>query len=293
MLNRLKTFTNKVIEYMNKPEMLTLPSSLAYYFIIAIVPIISILLIIASNLSLSTNYITTFFEQNFSSEVAGYLTPMVTNQGLNLGFIIYVVVAFFIVSNGADAIIIASNMIFNIKNQSYIKRRMKAFLLTFVLFLILTFMLIVPVFGSQIIDIIKGIGFNNTLLKTIELLYKVLNLPLTLFLIYISIKWIYVIAPDEHIKASYVTKGAIFTTLGWFLTTIIYSYYVKNIATYNIYYAGFSSIIMLMVWFYFLAFIFVIGLSMNYQIAEEQIEKTNAIKLKEIEEKVKASKSGL
>ncbi len=293
MLNRLKTFTNKVIEYMNKPEMLTLPSSLAYYFIIAIVPIISILLIIASNLSLSTNYITTFFEQNFSSEVAGYLTPMVTNQGLNLGFIIYVVVAFFIVSNGADAIIIASNMIFNIKNQSYIKRRMKAFLLTFVLFLILTFMLIVPVFGSQIIDIIKGIGFNNTLLKTIELLYKVLNLPLTLFLIYISIKWIYVIAPDEHIKASYVTKGAIFTTLGWFLTTIIYSYYVKNIATYNIYYAGFSSIIMLMVWFYFLAFIFVIGLSMNYQIAEEQIEKTNAIRLKEIEEKVKASKSGL
>lgn len=293
MLNRLKTFINKVIEYMNKPEMLTLPSSLAYYFIIAIVPIISILLIIAYNLSLSTNYITTFFEQNFSSEVAGYLTPMVTNQGLNLGFIIYVVVAFFIVSNGADAIIIASNMIFNIKNQSYIKRRMKAFLLTFVLFLILTFMLIVPVFGSQIIDIIKGIGFNNTLLKTIELLYKVLNLPLTLFLIYISIKWIYVIAPDEHIKASYVTKGAIFTTLGWFLTTIIYSYYVKNIATYNIYYAGFSSIIMLMVWFYFLAFIFVIGLSMNYQIAEEQIEKTNAIRLKEIEEKVKASKSGL
>ena len=151
-------------------------------------------------------------------------------------------------------------------------------------------MLIVPVFGQQIIDILKSAGFNNIFIQTLELFYPILNLPLTLFMIYISIKWIYVIAPDEHIKSSYVTKGAIFTTAGWFITTMIYSYYVKNIATYNLYYAGLSSIIMLMIWFYILAFIFVIGLSMNYQIAEEQIEKTNAIKLKEIEEKVKASK---
>ena len=45
-----------------------------------------------------------------------------------------------------------------------------------------------------------------------------------------------------------------------------------------------------MIWFYFLAFIFVLGLSMNYQSSEEDIEKTNAIKLKEIEEKVRINK---
>ena len=45
-----------------------------------------------------------------------------------------------------------------------------------------------------------------------------------------------------------------------------------------------------MVWFYILAFIFVIGLSLNYRSVEEQIEKTNSIKLKELEEKVRASK---
>ena len=47
---------------------------------------------------------------------------------------------------------------------------------------------------------------------------------------------------------------------------------------------------MLMVWFYFLAFVFVMGLSFNYRSQIEHVEKTNAIKLKEIEEKVKASK---
>ena len=46
-----------------------------------------------------------------------------------------------------------------------------------------------------------------------------------------------------------------------------------------------------MVWFYFLAFIFVLGLSFNYNTVEKKIEETNAIKLKEIEEKVKMSKN--
>ena len=46
-----------------------------------------------------------------------------------------------------------------------------------------------------------------------------------------------------------------------------------------------------MIWLYFLAFIFVMGLSFNYNTVEENIEKTNAIKLKEIEEKVKMSKN--
>jgi len=40
-----------------------------------------------------------------------------------------------------------------------------------------------------------------------------------------------------------------------------------------------------------LAFIFVIGISLNYRNATEEIERTNTIKLKELEQRVKASKS--
>lgn len=290
MLEKFKKFSRNVYDIMMKPEMLTLPSSLAYYFVLSIVPIISLLLMIASSFNLSTSFLTEFFEKNFSSELVKMITPLVTNQSFSLGFVMYILVAFFLASNGSDAIIVTSNQIFNIDNKNYFRRRIKAFFLTVILFLLFTFMLVVPVFGEQLINIAAHIGFNSNITDALKMLYPVLNLPITLIVLYFGIKLIFIIAPDEKIKSSYVNKGTIFTTLCWLLVTNVYAYYVKHIATYSVYYAGLSSIVMLMVWFYFLAFVFVMGLSFNYRSQIEHVEKTNAIKLKEIEEKVKASK---
>ena len=290
MLGKFKEFSRNVYDIMMKPEMLTLPSSLAYYFVLSIVPIISLLLMIASSFNLSTSFLTEFFENNFSSELVKMITPLVTNQSFSIGFVMYILVAFFLASNGSDAIIVTSNQIFNIDNKTYFRRRIKAFFLTIILFTLFTFMLIVPVFGEQLINIAAHIGFNSNVTDALKMLYPVLNLPITLIVLYFGIKLIFIIAPDEKIKSSYVNKGAIFTTLCWVIVTNVYAYYVKHIATYSVYYAGLSTIVMLMVWFYFLAFVFVMGLSFNYRSQIEHVEKTNAIKLKEIEEKVKASK---
>lgn len=290
MIEKIKDFFKNIIDIMKRPEMLTLPSTLAYYFVLSVVPIISILLLIAGSFNLSISFITDFFEKNFSAELLDMITPIFSLDTLSIGFIIYILVAFFLASNGSDAIIVASNTVFNIPNRHYIKRRIKAFIITILIFLLFTFMLVVPVFGEQILDIMIKMGVNNSIVDGIKYVYPILNLPLTLLVTFYFIKLIYIIAPDEKIQGKFVTKGTIFTTFCWFVVTLGYSYYIKNIARYNVYYAGLSTIVALMVWFYILAFIFVIGLSLNYRSVEEQIEKTNTIKLKELEEKVKASK---
>lgn len=289
MIDKIKEFFRNLIIILKKPEMLTLPSTLAYYFVLSIVPIISVLLLFAGSFHLSTSYITEFIEKNFSQDLMNLITPMFTSHSLSIGFVIYLAVAFFLASNGSDAIIVASNLVFNLENKNYFRRRIKAFILTIIIFLLFMFILVVPVFGEQIISIIKAIGVDNRLVNYIDVIYPILNLPLTLIVMYYAIKLIFVIAPDEKIKSKYVTKGAVFTTVCWLIVTFIYSYYIKHIAHYNVYYAGLSTIVVLMIWFYILAYIFVIGLSLNYSNVEEQIEKTNTIKLKELEEKVKAS----
>lgn len=290
MNEKIKDFLKNLFELMKKPEMLTLPSTLAYYFVLSVVPIISILLLIAGSFNLSVSYITEFIEENFSPELMKMITPIFSENTFSLGFIVYILMAFFLASNGSNSIIVASNMVFNIENKQFIKRRVKAFVLTFIIFLLFTFILVVPVFGEQILSVATAIGFKNNIIEAIKILYPVLNLPITLLVTFYFIKLIYIIAPDEKIKSKYVTKGTIFTTVCWFVVTLGYSYYIKNLAHYNVYYAGLSTIVVLMVWFYILAFIFVIGLGLNYRSIEEQIEKTNSIKLKELEEKVKASK---
>lgn len=292
-MEKIKDFFKNLFEILKKPEMLILPSTLAYYFVLSIVPIISVLLLFASSFNLSTSYITGFIEKNFSPELMKLITPMFTGQTFSIGFVIYIAVAFFLASNGSDSIIVASNMVFNIENKHYFKRRIKAFVLTFIMFILFMFMLIVPVFGEQILNILNTMGVNNGLVKAINILYPVLNVPITLLVMYFMMKLIFVISPDDKLKSKYVSKGAIFTSAGWFIATLVYSYYIKHIAHYNVYYAGLSTIVVLMIWFYILAYVFVIGLSLNYRNVEEEIERTNTIKLKELEEKVRASKQNL
>lgn len=290
MIDKIKDFIKNILDIMKKPEMLTLPSTLAYYFVLSAVPIISIVLLIATSFNLSASFIIDFIAENFSKDLVKLITPIFTEQTFSLGFMIYLGVSFFLASNGSDAIIVASNMIFNLENKHYIKRRIKAFGITLIIFLLFTFMLIVPLFGEQIINICMSLGVKSSIVDIMRMLYPVLNVPVTLIVMYFAIKLIYVIAPDDKIKSKYVTKGAVFTTTLWFIVTMIYSYYIKNIADYSHYYAGLGTIVMLMVWFYILAFIFVIGISMNYRNATEEIEKTNTIKLKELEERVRANK---
>ncbi len=291
MIDKIKEFIKNVLDIMKKPEMLTLPSTLAYYFVLSAVPIISIVILIATSFNLSASFITDFIANNLSEDLVKLITPIFSEQNFSFGFMIYLGVSFFLASNGSDSIIVASNMIFNLENKHFIKRRIKAFGITLIIFLLFTFMLIVPLFGEQIINICMSLGIRNSIVDILRMLYPVLNVPVTLLVMYFAIKLIYVIAPDDKIKSKYVTKGAVFTTTLWFIVTMIYSYYIKNIADYNHYYAGLGTIVMLMVWLYILAFIFVIGISLNYRNATEEIERTNTIKLKELEERVKASKT--
>ena len=149
----------------------------------------------------------------------------------------------------------------------------------------MVFILLVPVFGQNIIDLVSWLGINSSFLDTIEKFLPYLKWPITIFVIFFIIKVIYTIAPDAEIPSSYVNKGALFTTVFWVISTLAYSYYTGNIARYDLFYGSLASIIILMLWFYLMAYIFVIGLALNYRNMENYIEKTKEINLLEIKAK--------
>lgn len=287
MKNRIKEFWDNFIELIKKREMSILPGHLAFFFVLSIVPIISLIVYVASSFNLPIKTITDFIESSFSIEVANLLSPILTNSSITINNLFVIIVAFFLASNGADSIIIASNAVFNLPNSNYLKRRIKAIIITIILIILFVFILIVPLFGTSIINILSILKIDIEILKVI---YSLLNIPLSLLVIFIFIKIVYTIAPDEKIPSKYVNKGTLFTTILWIIITTFYSYYVNNIASYNTYYGGLSNIVILMLWLYLMSSVFVIGLVLNYRNIEEMNEKTNTIKLKEIHEKITKSK---
>ena len=105
---------------------------------------------------------------------------------------------------------------------------------------------------------------------------------------FVFLRGIYEIAPDRVRRNSHINTGAIFTTVGWVILTWFYSQISTNMTTYNIFYGALSNIAILMLWLYFMSFVFVIGLVLNYgeEMEQEKEEhKKGALRVLKSEEK--------
>ena len=125
------------------------------------------------------------------------------------------------------------------------------------------FILIVLAFGNKIVSFILSLEMFSDISSNVYHIFVYLKWPIAFFMIYIIIKLIYTLAPDKSVKSKTVTKGAIFTTIGWLGVTAIYSYYANNVARYDLFYGNLSNIVILMMWIYVISYIFVIGIAIN------------------------------
>lgn len=281
MGKRFKNFLEKVLNVLSRPEMAVLPGQLAFFFVLSVVPIITVITYCASFLNLSLDFITNFVESAFSGEVARLIAPMISVQNIDFRFFFTLLIGYYIASNGAASIIVSSNAIYGIKNTGFLKRRLKAMIMTFLLVILFIFILLVQVFGNNIMDMVTYVNMNESITKTVLFTFKLLKGPIAWLLIFCIIKIIYTVAPDRKIESSYVNYGALFTTIMWVVATAIYSYYINNFANYAVFYGGLANIVMLMLWVYFLAYIFVIGMALNYKEEIIKLEKTGTIKVVE------------
>lgn len=272
----IKNFFGKVWEIIKKPYMMILPGQLAFFIILSAVPILSIITWIGSVLGVSVQTVTEILGKVFTSIKFDLIIPSVIGKELSLSFILVMLFMFYIASNGTHSIIIASDEIYGIKQRGYIKRRCKAILMTLLLCILYIFVLLVPLLGNKIIS-----SFNYFNIKEIlDPVLAIIRGPITWAVIYYFLKSIYVIAPDKEINKKGINLGALFTTIFWLVGTYLYSYWINNFSSYDQFYGSLSTIAILMLWIYWLCYIFVIGLSLNVKVENEEMEKTGIIKVK-------------
>ena len=186
-----------------------------------------------------------------------------TSVPLGGSIVIYLLLGFLTASNGAHSIIIASNTLYKVKGESFIKRRMRSFFLTIILVLQFLFILVFLVFGNIIMKWILSFALFDGVRNIIYSSFIFLKWPLMMFITYILIKLLYALAPDTKVSSKNVTRGALFTTIGWTIVTAIYSYYANNLADYSVFYGGLSNLIVLMMWVYVVSYVLVMGIAIN------------------------------
>ncbi|WP_343765322.1 YihY/virulence factor BrkB family protein [Clostridium malenominatum] len=78
---------------------------------------------------------------------------------------------------------------------------------------------------------------------------------------------IYRYIPSRRLRFKEVIPGAIFTTLGWIITSFGFAFYVNNFGNYSKIYGSIGAVIILLTWLYFTSIIIIIGGEINAFIA--------------------------
>lgn len=272
MMKKIKNWIKELLHIIQTPAMKILPGHIAFFLVLSIIPIITLIGFIASKFSISMESLIHFATNIVPKDINELLMPFISGKGIDMNVTVFMVIGFFLASNGPHAIIVACDTMYEQKSSTYLQTRVKAFILTIILLLLFFFCLFVLAFGNTIFDFILELDFLSKISTQLYWAFLFIKYPFAFVLIFWMIKMLYTIAPSKKIPSRSVTKGAIFTTIMWLLVTYIYSIYISHFNSYDLFYGGLSNIIMMMFWVYILSYVLVVGIAINSSIYKKMEE---------------------
>lgn len=193
---------------------------------------------------------------------------------LSFGFIF----ALFLATNGIDGMLAAFQDSYNSSfKRGFVRQKGVSVLLLFILTL-----LIATAIASIIITkyLVNNIFTAGTLASFLIVLAKWIIIAALGFF---GISFAYYLGGNRKAKWRFFSAGSTLATFLVLVVSIAFGYYVDNFANYNKIYGSIGTIIVLMLWIYFISFVLLIGFELNASIQQAgSIEKVQ----KEIEKNI-------
>ena len=111
-MKRVKGYIKNLYDIIMTPSMSYLPGNLAFFLVLSIFPILTLIGVIASRFSINIEAIINMISTTLPNNVAVILADFIQGKGFDSHIGIFMVIGFFLASNGADAIILASNNLY-------------------------------------------------------------------------------------------------------------------------------------------------------------------------------------
>jgi membrane protein len=169
-------------------------------------------------------------------------------------------------SSAFKAVIKSVNKAYDFKeDRSFIKISIISMLGIFGLAMIIILALGMLVFGNVIGDYIKN---NHSFYKALIVLWNIFRYVFIVVVMIFIFVVIYKLAPAKRLTWKEVIPGAVFSTLGWVLVSFGFSFYIDNFNNYSRFYGSLGAVFILMTWLFIISIIFILGVEINFVIAE-------------------------
>ena len=267
-------FFNRLLFRFSHDNTTGMAAQLAYYFLLAIFPLLIFLLSIVPLFKIEQGLITGFIQDYAPSEISGLLEGIINDVLSNSGggiLSIGLILTLWSASNGMTALMNAFNVAYDVEDsRNFVKAKLLSVFFTVILSLsvILTFVLIV--FGEQIGNLMFGvIGLDDQF----SFIWNLVRSILPVLLVFVVFFIMYMTAPNIKLKIKSVIPGTIFTTVAFLGASWSFSYYVSNFGNYSATYGSIAGVIILIFWLYITGVIIILGAQINSILHKRTLEK--------------------
>nr|WP_307000712.1 YihY/virulence factor BrkB family protein [Lederbergia panacisoli] len=262
--NHLIKFTKVLIRKIMDNDVAGMAAQLAYFFLLSLFPLLFFVVTLLPFTPLTQHDIFNLIKDIAPSETIAMiertLNEVMQNRSGGL-LTVGIIGTLWSASNGMNALMKSLNRAYEVKEKRpFLVARSLAIVFTFAMIFVFILALLLPVFGKQIgIFLFSTFGYSDVFLNIWGVIRWALS-PVILFIVFLAI---YYLAPSIKIKCITAVPGAIFSSIGWIIVSLGFSFYVSNFGNYTSTYGSIGGIIVLMLWFYITAIIIMVGGEIN------------------------------
>ncbi|MCX6291837.1 MAG: YihY/virulence factor BrkB family protein [Bacteroidetes bacterium] len=189
---------------------------------------------------------------------------------LSVGFFL----ALYFTSNGFMALMKGFNTSYHVsESRKPWQRRRAALVLTFILSVLLIIATVLIIFGEIATKYLVHHHILKTKTQVGFLLVSKWMVVMALF--FFAISFLYYYAPSVKKRWRFISAGSTFATVMSLLSSVGFAYFVNNFGQYNKLYGSIGTLIVIMLWIYFISLILILGFELNASIenAKKQVRK--------------------
>lgn len=191
---------------------------------------------------------------------------------LSFGFIF----ALYLATNGLDSMLAAFKDSYNSNfERNVIKRKMLSVSLLFILTILLALSIASIAFSQYLIYFILEEGSFASFAVSFG------KWIIIAALCFFGISFIYYLGGNRKMKWRFFSAGSTLATCLVIIVSLAFAFYVDNFANYNKIYGSLGTMIVLMLWIYFISFVLLIGFELNASIQQ-------AGSIEKVEEKIES-----
>ncbi|WP_440896421.1 YihY/virulence factor BrkB family protein [Amphibacillus sp. Q70] len=267
----IKKFLLDIIKRFSGDEVTALSAQLSYFFLLSLFPLLIFLVSLAAYLPIDYQEILDMMSTYVPAEVVVMIEDNLDHvlDASGGGLLSFGIIGtIWSASNGIKAIMRALNKAYSVdENRSFLFGRVIAISLLISMLLLIVVALLLPVFGRMIgIYIFSFFGASEQFVTV----WNALRWIISSSIFFIVFLYLYKMAPNIKVYFRDAIWGALFSTIGWQISSLGFSYYVNTMGNYSATYGSLGVVIVLMIWFYISGIIIITGGEINAVVADNR-----------------------